>query len=103
MTNVKCMHDERAYKIDIEGHAGYNPGLDIVCSAASVLGYTLANALMDIEADKKNIQISENGEVHIFIVPIKQRSEEVRIIINTIMMGYELIADQYPENISLEW
>lgn len=103
MTEVKCRKEGREYTIDIEGHAGYRPGMDIVCSAASVLGYTLINALSDIEADRVNVNTYEDGELHINIVPAEKDSEKVKIVIDTIMLGYELLAEQYPENVSVEW
>ena len=103
MTNIKCIQDRSEYTIDIDGHAGYNPGMDIVCSAASILGYTLANALKDIEADKKIISMGEDGEIHICIIPVRVTAEEARVIVNTIMLGYTLLADQYPDNVSVEW
>ena len=36
------------YSLSLDGHAGYAPvGQDIVCSAVSILLFTLANALSD--------------------------------------------------------
>lgn len=103
MTNVKCVRDGREYTIDIVGHSGYKPGMDIVCSASSVLGYTLINALSDLDTERSHVNTYEDGELHICIVPTLQTAEAARIIINTIMLGYVLLADQYPDNVSVEW
>lgn len=104
MTNIICENDRNEYKIDIEGHSGYNPGNDIVCSASSILGYTLMNALMDKNADIKEITCDEAaGEIHIKIKGTEESRQDIRTIIETIMCGYELLMDQYPDNVNLMW
>lgn len=104
MTNVRCTNDRDEYTIDIEGHAGYNPGNDIVCAGASILGFTLMNALMDQDAITKEISFEDaTGEIHIKIEGDKITKFKIKTIIETVMCGYELLMEQYPANVSVEW
>lgn len=104
MTNIKCDNDRDEYIIDIEGHALFNPGNDIVCAGASILGYTLMNALMNQDADIKKIKEDErNGEIHIKIKGTPESKQGIKTIIETIMLGYELLEDQYPANVNISW
>lgn len=104
MTYIRCENDREEYTIEIEGHAGFNPGNDIVCAAESILMFTLTNALMDKAADIKEITCNEDeGEVHIKIKGTRDSKHEIKTIIETIMFGYELLMEQYPANVSVEW
>lgn len=102
MTKITCINDRGQYTIDIDGHAGYNPGMDIVCSACSVLSYTLANVLENQEAELRHIKI-DDGVIHIDIKPLTSNQEIISTIITTIMTGYEMLAEQYPDNVAVEW
>lgn len=90
------------YTIDIDGHAGFNPGMDIVCSACSILGYTLLNALESQHAEYK-IMSEDEGNIHIVFKPMEHDAEYTDAIITTVMTGYELLAEQYPNNVELNY
>jgi uncharacterized protein YsxB (DUF464 family) len=96
MTNIRCDNDREEYTIDIEGHADFNPGNDIVCSAASILAYTLENALANkAESQLTVINDTDNGEIHIKVKSTRDNIRDIRTIITTIMTGYELLEEQY--------
>lgn len=102
MTSIRCDNVREEYTIDIEGHAGFNPGNDIVCAGASVLGITLINALANQDAEIKNITTND-GEIHIQIKGTRDSRRDIKTIIETIMLGYELMEEEYPANINVEW
>jgi uncharacterized protein YsxB (DUF464 family) len=104
MTNIRCENDRGNFTIDIEGHAGYNPGNDIVCASASILAYTLENALANtVESNLTVINDEDNGEIHIKVKSTRDNQNEIKTIVTTVMTGYELLEDQYPANISVVW
>ena len=104
MTIVNVNRNNHRYDITIGGHAGFNPGFDIVCSAASMLTFTLMQALkneFDAGYMKKFEMRHASGDVHIFAVPVRECRERVEIIVDTVMLGFEMLADQYPANVQV--
>lgn len=102
MTIITCENDRGKYTINIEGHSMYNPGNDIVCSACSILTYTLLNSLADITTERLNITENEDG-FNIVVKGIRESIETVKVIVDTIMSGYELLEEQYPANVNVTW
>lgn len=88
------------YKMKITGHADFAKGTDIVCSACSVLCYTLGQALSDIQP---SIKLTYNsGDFQTEITPKNQKEQEkIHTIFNTIITGYLLLAKEYPENVQV--
>lgn len=103
MTHIlRCITKESGkemYMLQMSGHAGYNPGNDIVCSALSTLIVTFAETLL-----QKGIPTVHNITSGYAKVECEY-SEAVKDIILTIETGIELIAKQYSQNVSLdsEW
>ena len=89
-------------EITISGHAHYaKPGNDIVCAAVSVLvqnlicsTYKLAG--YEMEATEKDGYISA-----IKYRDIRNMTEIERTLINSFIIGVEMIAEAYPENVKL--
>ena len=102
MTTIRCENDRGEYNISIDGHSGYNPGNDIVCASCSILTYTLINKLANIGTKEFDTKEYEDG----FVISIKGTTKswpEVKTVIETIMLGYELLQEQYPANVSVTW
>ena len=97
MTRVKIKEVERGYEIDIAGHADYCPGADIVCAAASMLAYTLIRRLRELPGGAE-IDCAA-GSVHI---ATRGKGEKVKETVETILAGYKLLAEKYPENVGVE-
>lgn len=81
-------------KMEAEGHALMAPaGSDIVCSAFSMLVFTLVNGLgndmtdMDLDNGSCRITWKENKTTH--------------IVAKTIKGGIQLLANKYPENVKM--
>lgn len=86
------------HRISVTGHADYaEHGKDIVCSAASILCYTLIAILDRYKYDEKEVYL-DNGDIKIMVVDTSPR-DEATVIFDTILQGFELLAEQYPENI----
>ena len=102
MTNVVCENNRGAYQINIEGHANYNDGPDIVCSSVSTLSFTLMCAIENKDADAKNYNY-DNGDVHVYVRPTKENQKEIDTIVETIMLGFAMLAEKYPDNVTVQW
>lgn len=100
--------EEKSVKLDVEGHAGYAEyDKDIVCSAVSVLTYTVAQLLLEMNA---NGRLSEPPTVKLCsgesVVEAKCRSGihyacEASRIMHFAKTGYALLQNEYPEYIKL--
>lgn len=82
-------------EICITGHASGKPGENIICAGASMLAYTMAEALLNADTD---VKIVDDGDTFKFKVKENPKSKHV---ISTIMTGYKLLQDNYPKEVSL--
>lgn len=99
--------EDKSLLFKIDGHAGQNDkGHDIVCSAASILAYTLAQTMRYIEAQgglevKPIIKLNE-GHAFILVRPTEDYEGEVMQSFFTVEVGYSLLAQNYPQYVELK-
>ena len=87
-------------QIIVSGHACYaDPGKDIICAGVSILNDTLCNMANTIDSECVIVQPMK-GFTHIFIKG--PESERTKGILDTILTGYEMLAEAYPDYIKLE-
>lgn len=81
----------------VEGHAGYAArGSDIVCAAASILFYTLANYLS--ARKEAEVQVTKrNGDAL-----LTARGEEAGKGLALILTGFFLLQESYPEYVRVQ-
>jgi uncharacterized protein YsxB (DUF464 family) len=106
MTKVFYREYYDRYLLIIEGHASFSEkGTDIVCSAVSILVYTLLNILKDEESNKRlaiRREIVRDGYFCVEVEPFDFSKNRTKGIIDTIIMGLALLNQEYPENVTLE-
>ena len=86
--------------LDMEGHADYNPGNDIVCAGASAVVNALAGWLVN-SGDKltgKPEIVMESGRAHISA----RGGVAVHEAFKQALCGLANIQQSYPKNISLD-
>ena len=98
--------DDKRVRLEVEGHAGYAEyDKDIVCSAVSILTYTVAQLIMEMDAGGK---LSEPPIVRLCagesVVEAKCKSGihyacEARRIMHYAKTGYSLLQNNYPEHV----
>lgn len=102
MTNVLVINDLDSWKINVNGHAGYAPkGTDIVCAAISTITAMIAQELVyDAEDVKitKYVMDEENADVSF---EFNTLTDAVNNKISMAVMGFELIASNYPDFVRL--
>ena len=104
MTQAAITKTSNDVEIAITGHAGYNPGNDVVCAGISTLSYTLINYLnylaeaakikeLHVEADEGNHRI--RFEKYTAYDPIVDSAIEMFI------MGLKMVSEHYPNNLQV--
>lgn len=92
--------------LEIKGHADYAAeGEDIVCSAVSILAYTLAEHIAILYeggmlCDKPVIKMN-SGDLKIECKPTKEALQNITNIFTFVELGFALIANTYPDNVKL--
>lgn len=104
MINVTYHRDLN--RLTVEGHAmSGEAGHDLVCASASILCYTLAVFVKRMQEAGQvrypTIDISEGNSV-IACEPPNRYKSSVTLVYDSICTGFDLLARDYPENISFE-
>ena len=84
--------------ISVCGHAGYNPGNDIVCSAVSALVQTFEASAREFTTDEI-ISSLEDGDA--VIAWPRAPTAELSLLIDSLYLGLCMMAESYPENITV--
>lgn len=93
--------------LSVEGHSGQaEKGQDIICSAASILAYTVAKYVESVNnvnglSIKPRIDI-EDGYMRIVANPTEQYLAEVLNAYFVAELGYDLLAQSYPQYVELK-
>lgn len=85
-------------RITIQGHANYAPlGQDIVCASVSTLVQVMIASIEQMTEDKIEYSI-QPGMVDINYWDL---SEQAQFLVSSFFIGVGMIADQYPNNVSI--
>ena len=100
---IRARYGRRSLSLDLRGHALSGPkGQDLVCAAASTLAFTAAAALQD-EGERFYPRIVEQpGALRIACEPAEGSRRACRRLMDTIWIGFELLAQEFPECVSAE-
>ena len=91
----------------VEGHAGQaEKGQDIVCSAASILAYTVGQALTQMYKQgwlkkKPHINLKE-GKGLITCIPKREYFDECLMVFFVAEVGYSLLHSNYPQFVDVK-
>lgn len=84
--------------LSVQGHAGYNPGNDIVCSAVSALVQTFEASAREFTTDEI-ISSLEDGDA--VISWPRAPTKELSLLIDSLYLGLCMMAESYPNNVSV--
>jgi len=99
---IRARYGRRGLFLDLRGHAQAGPkGKDPVCAAASTLAFTAAAALQEGERFYPRIVIRPGG-MRISCEPAEGSRRACRRLLDTIWIGFELLARDYPDCVSAE-
>ena len=103
---IKVVYHRKDNRLTIEGHARSGEmGHDLVCSAASILAYTLAANVASMEEAGLLVDMSINmtpGDAEIMCNPNSSFKSTTTLTFDSICAGFNLLAHDYPDNISYE-
>ena len=101
---INIVYHRKYHKLTVKGHAySGESGRDLICAACSALAYTLAENVSNMESggQTRNITINLNpGDAEISCYPNSRFNSIVTMIFDAICAGFELLAANYPENIT---
>lgn len=106
MIHIKFYKSEDMIHMDVQGHAGTGKkGTDLVCAAATMLVYTLAQAVQflyeqDRLLEKPKFQIVD-GYSHITVIPRKCAMSETLLAFWTVQAGAFVLSRNYPQSVCL--
>ena len=106
MIEVEFSHREGCLEMTLLGHAGAGPkGQDPVCAAATMLVYTLAQAVrFHQEQDQLEAQprmVLESGAAEIAARPVEDAAAEVMHTFWVVQAGFYTLAHNYPACVRL--
>lgn len=97
----------RSYnRLTVTGHAeSAEKGHDLVCASASILAYTLAANVANMADNgqvREPIIKTEEGNTEINCKPRRNLKASVTLVFDSVCVGFELLAHDYPQYISYE-
>lgn len=101
MTNMTVFRSSDRFDIKIAGHAGSGAyGSDIVCAAVSSHFYTLAQAMVDTNAEIHTLDMDEaEGKAELSVTA---PTPEQQAIITAVCRGLKLLSLFYPDNLAVD-
>ena len=103
---VKIVYHRDLNRVTVEGHAkSGEAGHDLVCASVSILVYTLASFVENMkragQVYNPTAEIKE-GDAVIYCSPPTKYRPSVTLVFDSICAGFELLARDYPDNVSYE-
>lgn len=103
---IKVVYHRDLNRVTVEGHAmSAEKGQDLVCASASILLYTLASFVENMKEARQTynpkVDLKE-GDALICCQPPNRYKGAVTLVFDSICGGFELLARDYPDNISYE-
>ena len=105
MIRVTLTREGNKLSLRLKGHAGYAEiGKDIVCASASILVYTTASLILEMNADGRLtkspvVKLSEGDALIEAECKDKEALKEAMQIMHFAKAGYSLLQNTYPEYI----
>ena len=103
---IQVVYYRKYNRLTMTGHAGAaEPGQDLVCASASMQAYTLAVNVANMADNgqvRQPIMNLTDGDAEISCNPKCNLKNTVTLVFDSICAGFELLAHDYPANISYE-
>lgn len=103
MTNIEIKDQDGRCELKVEGHSGYSSaGTDIVCSAISILCFTLLNEVM--EKQDKALKIQHQQKDGYFFISFSNKYDRcLKAVFYAVCNGLQMVAEQYPKHVLLRF
>lgn len=100
---IEVIYHRDIYRVTVKGHAhSAEKGKDLICAAVSTLVCTLAANVSNIsEHLREPITIRlDDGDAEIHCTPVRAMRNTVKLVFDSVCVGFDLLARKYPEFIS---
>lgn len=103
---IQVTYFRKYNRLTVTGHAeSAEPGKDLVCASASMLAYTLAANVANM-ADNGQVRAPivkmDEGDTEISCNPRHNLKATVTLVFDSVCVGFDMLAHEYPEYISYE-
>lgn len=102
MIRVTLRQMDDAYELRMEGHAGYQPGNDIVCAGASALAYALMGTVLNLRNQGEHVRIAaaeaESGSAWVYC----EGDEVAGAVFLSASVGFLQLEKAYPAHVQVE-
>ena len=103
---IQAIYYRKYNRLTVTGHAeSAEKGHDLVCASASMLAYTLAANVANMADNgqvREPIMEMEEGNTVVSCKPRSNLKASVTLVFDSICVGFDLLAHEYPEYISYE-
>lgn len=103
---IEVVYHRNFQRLSITGHAGAaETGYDLVCASASMLAYTLAANVANMADNgqvREPVMKMNEGDTEISCNPRHNLKASVTLVFDSVCVGFELLAHDYPQYISYE-
>jgi len=100
MTKIEWDLKNGFFELSIVGHAGYGEyGKDIVCSAVSILSFSLYEYLERSQKEGQVKRLTFDGADGMMFITAKLEDEKILEGIKSILIGFEEISKNYKKNV----
>lgn len=103
---IEITYYRKINRLVMAGHANSAEiGKDLVCSAASILAYTLAanvESLVEEGKAREPVISMKDGETVITCNAVRRYRDVVTLVFDSVIVGLDLLAHKYPKNIAFE-
>ena len=97
MTRIQIQSHCDNIVITVKGHAGYDPGKDIICASISTLCYALIN-----DFEKTDCYLDYNDMPGDFYILVRGLSPEAKGMLKMFIVGMKMIAEHFPQSLICE-
>lgn len=100
---MEFFRDNHGYQsMDLDGHADYNPGNDVVCAGISAIAFALAGTLRNID-NVTFIRFDLRNGLHVEIEPFTDNTQRTiaDTVFQTCIIGLRQIEIKYPTHIEI--
>lgn len=103
---IQATYYRKYNRLTVTGHANSAEyGHDLVCASASMLAYTLAANVANMADNgqvREPIIKNNDGDTEISCNPRHNLKASVTLVFDSVCVGFELLAHDYPEYIKYE-
>lgn len=100
MITITFTNKNNTFELMVKGHAGYaEAGKDIVCSAVSILLYTLVDSIREECLENDPIVVLDEGDTLVRVKAKNAHRGEINGVFRVILNGLKLISEFFPENV----